>query len=69
MQYALLFSFLGTFYRCPLAAPLASDAQSLSDDGAVGEDRCDGVSRGRIINISHGERTGRERRRRAELLH
>ena len=42
MQYALLFSFLGTFYRCPLAAPLASDAQSLSDDGAVGEDRCDG---------------------------
>lgn len=35
MQYAPLFS-LGTFYRCPLAAPLASDAQSLSDDGAAG---------------------------------
>lgn len=46
MQYALLFSFLGTFYRCPLAAPLASDAQSLSDDGAVGEDRCDGCGVG-----------------------
>lgn len=36
----------------------------------LGEDRCGGcgVGRGLIINMSHGERTGRERRKRAVLL-
>lgn len=72
MQYALPFSFLGTFYRCPLAAPLASDAQNPPDDGAIGDERCDGCAVGvskMIINMSHGERTGRERGKRAGLPH